>query len=63
LFIRVVKAAFLHRRKTMRNSLKKLAFNHEAIMHLPVFNLRPEQMSVLAFQELTQLIQDHPLCE
>lgn len=63
LFIRVVKAAFLHRRKTMRNSLKKLAFNHEAVMHLPVFNLRPEQMSVLAFQELTQLIQDHPLCE
>jgi len=63
LFIRVVKAAFLHRRKTMRNSLKKIAFNHEAIMHLPVFNLRPEQMSVQAFQELTQLIQDHPLCE
>ncbi len=63
LFVRVVKAAFLHRRKTMRNSLKKLAFNHEAVMHLPVFNLRPEQMSVLAFQELTQLIQDHPLCE
>jgi len=63
LFIRVVKAAFLHRRKTMRNSLKKLAFDHDAILHLPVFNLRPEQLSVEGFQELTLLIQQHPLCE
>lgn len=63
LFIRVVKAAFLHRRKTMRNSLKKLAFDHDAILHLPVFNLRPEQLAVEGFQELTLLIQQHPLCE
>lgn len=63
LFIRVVKAAFLHRRKTLRNSLRKLDFNHDAVLHLPVFNLRPEQLSVQGFQELTRLIQDHPRCE
>src|SRR5690554_7174615 len=34
LFIRVVKAAFLHRRKTLRNSLRKLDFNHDAVLHL-----------------------------
>lgn len=63
LFIRVVKAAFNQRRKMMRNSLRQVPFNHDAVMHLPVFNLRPEQMSVSGFQELTSLIQEHPLCE
>ncbi|TCO10857.1 16S rRNA (adenine(1518)-N(6)/adenine(1519)-N(6))-dimethyltransferase RsmA [Natronoflexus pectinivorans] len=63
LFIKVVKAAFNQRRKTMRNSLKNIPCNMEAIKHLPVFNLRPEQLSVQGFQELTSLIQEHPLCE
>lgn len=63
LFVKVVKAAFQHRRKTMRNSLKYVEFDHGAVMHLPVFDLRPEQMSVEAFQELTKLIEEHPLCE
>lgn len=61
LFLKVVKAAFNQRRKMMRNSLSCLQFNLPAVTHLPVFNLRPEQMSVLAFQELTQLIEDNPL--
>lgn len=63
LFIKVVKAAFNQRRKTLRNSLSKLQFDQQAIRHLPVFDLRPEQLSVLAFQDLTSLIQAHPLCE
>lgn len=63
LFIKVVKAAFNQRRKTLRNSLSVLQFDQQAIRHLPVFNLRPEQLSVPAFQELTSLIQAHPLRE
>lgn len=63
LFLKVVKAAFNQRRKTLRNSLSKFQFNHTAVKHLPVFNLRPEQLSVSDFQELTSLIQAHPLCE
>lgn len=63
LFLKVVKAAFNQRRKMMRNSLSKLQFNLPAVTHLPVFNLRPEQMSVLAFQELTQLIEANPLTQ
>jgi 16S rRNA (adenine1518-N6/adenine1519-N6)-dimethyltransferase len=63
LFIKVVKAAFNQRRKTLRNSLSKLSFAQQAIRDLPVFGLRPEQLSVPAFQELTCLIQAHPLCE
>lgn len=63
LFLKVVKAAFNQRRKTLRNSLSKLPFNLQEIKHLPVFGLRPEQLSVTAFQELTSLIEAHPLCE
>lgn len=63
LFLKVVKAAFNQRRKTLRNSLSKFQFNHAAVKHLPVFNLRPEQLSVSDFHELTSLIQAHPLCE
>jgi 16S rRNA (adenine1518-N6/adenine1519-N6)-dimethyltransferase len=63
LYIKVVKAAFNQRRKMMRNSLKQVPFNHDALMHLPLFNLRPEQLSVQGFQELTSMIQEHPLCE
>lgn len=61
LFVKVVKAAFNQRRKMLRNSLSKLQFNLPAITHLPVFNLRPEQMSVTAFQELTSLIEENPV--
>ncbi len=63
LFLKVVKAAFNQRRKTLRNSLSKFQFNHAVVKHLPVFNLRPEQLSVSDFHELTSLIQAHPLCE
>jgi len=63
LFLRVVKTAFNQRRKMLRNSLSKLAFDLPALTHLPVFNRRPEQMSVTEFQELTKMIQMHPLCE
>jgi 16S rRNA (adenine1518-N6/adenine1519-N6)-dimethyltransferase len=56
LFKRVVKAAFNQRRKTMRNSLKEFTGGKE-IAGNEVFNLRPEQISVKQFQDLTNLIE------
>ena len=56
LFKRIVKAAFNQRRKTMRNSLKEFTGGRE-IAGNEVFNLRPEQISVAQFMELTNLIQ------
>jgi 16S rRNA (adenine1518-N6/adenine1519-N6)-dimethyltransferase len=54
-FKKVVKTAFNQRRKTMRNSLKELV-NDKALLENDTFNLRPEQLSVAAFEELTRLI-------
>ena len=51
----VVKTAFNQRRKTMRNSLKELV-GDKTVLEKEVFNLRPEQLSVQAFEQLTQLI-------
>jgi 16S rRNA (adenine1518-N6/adenine1519-N6)-dimethyltransferase len=54
-FRRVVKTAFNQRRKTMRNSLKELV-NDKTILTNDFFNLRPEQISVAQFEELTNLL-------
>lgn len=56
LFKKVVKAAFNQRRKTMRNSLKELVSDKQ-FLGQEVFNLRPEQLSVQQFEELTLSIQ------
>ncbi len=55
-FHRVVKAAFNHRRKTLRNSLK----GHFQLPEKPhdFFSLRPEQLSVSQFIELACLLAD-----
>jgi len=55
-FKTVVKTAFNQRRKMLSNSLK-LYINDE-IKHLDVFNLRPEQLSVEQFVELTNMLQE-----
>ncbi len=57
LFKRVVKAAFNQRRKTMRNSLKEFT-GGKNIAGEEIFNLRPEQISVEQFQQLTNLIEN-----
>jgi len=54
LFKSIVKMAFNQRRKTMRNSLKPIL--REEIKDIGIFNLRPEQLSVTEFVELTNLI-------
>jgi len=54
LFIKVVKASFNQRRKTLRNSVKA-AFNLKTFDYHD-FQLRPEQLSVNQFVELTNWV-------
>lgn len=56
LFKQVVKTAFNQRRKQMRNSLKPILGKEAEIFSLPIFDKRPEQLSVQQFIELTQLV-------
>ena len=55
MFFQVVKTAFNQRRKTLRNSLKSYAFS-ESLKEDSIFDLRPEQLSVDQFVEITQKI-------
>ncbi len=56
LFFTVVKAAFNHRRKTLRNSLKVLNLSDE-FREDKMLDLRPEQLNVDQFILLTQKVQ------
>ncbi|OBX23649.1 MULTISPECIES: 16S rRNA (adenine(1518)-N(6)/adenine(1519)-N(6))-dimethyltransferase RsmA [Bizionia] len=56
LFFKVVKQAFQQRRKTLRNSLKTFNLSDNLKANV-IFDKRPEQLSVAAFLELTQLIE------
>lgn len=53
-FFSVVKMAFNQRRKTLRNSLKQMGYSSEALSD-PIFEKRPEQLSVKDFEHLTNL--------
>ena len=57
LFKRVVKTAFNQRRKTLRNPLRPILGEAMSQMTDPVFNSRPEQLSVAQFVELTLLVE------
>ncbi|MFT3740566.1 MAG: 16S rRNA (adenine(1518)-N(6)/adenine(1519)-N(6))-dimethyltransferase RsmA [Breznakibacter sp.] len=59
-FKQVVKATFNQRRKAIRNSLKLIDFNRDAVMGHPLVNLRPEQLTVEQFVELTLLVENNP---
>jgi 16S rRNA (adenine1518-N6/adenine1519-N6)-dimethyltransferase len=56
LFFNVVKTAFNQRRKTLRNSLKALHLS-DSLQQDAIFALRPEQLGVAQFVQLTQKIQ------
>ena len=56
LFFTVVKTAFQQRRKTLRNSLKTLNLS-DNLREDSIFDLRPEQLDVTQFIELTQKIE------
>ncbi|HOD10667.1 MAG TPA: 16S rRNA (adenine(1518)-N(6)/adenine(1519)-N(6))-dimethyltransferase RsmA [Flavobacterium sp.] len=55
LFFSVVKIGFQQRRKTLRNSLKSFGLS-DNLKEDTIFDLRPEQLSVEQFIELTQKI-------
>ncbi|MDR0505441.1 MAG: 16S rRNA (adenine(1518)-N(6)/adenine(1519)-N(6))-dimethyltransferase RsmA [Dysgonamonadaceae bacterium] len=57
LFKMIVKTAFNQRRKTLRNSLKGLLKKENEIFSHPVFDKRPEQLSVEEFIDLTKIFQ------
>lgn len=59
LFVRVVKASFNQRRKTLRNSLKQF-LTDENLKANELFNKRPEQLGVAEFENLTRLIAGQP---
>nr|WP_321406750.1 16S rRNA (adenine(1518)-N(6)/adenine(1519)-N(6))-dimethyltransferase RsmA [uncultured Carboxylicivirga sp.] len=61
LFVKVVKAIFNQRRKAIRNSLKAIEFNKEAISDHDYLTRRPEQMSVQDFIELTKMVEANPI--
>lgn len=56
LFFTVVKTGFQQRRKTLRNSLKSFQLSDNLKLDT-IFDLRPEQLSVEQFIELTQKIE------
>ena len=61
LFKQVVKTSFNQRRKTLRNSLKSLLGKACECTNLPIFDKRPEQLSVEQFEELTRIVEPHIL--
>ena len=56
LFFKIVKLSFQQRRKTIRNSLKKINLSNN-LREDSIFDNRPEQLSVNQFIELTKLAQ------
>lgn len=59
LFKTVVKTSFNQRRKMLRNSMKPLLGTECPDYELPIFNKRPEQLSVEQFVELTLIADRH----
>lgn len=57
LFKQIVKTGFNQRRKTLRNSLKPLIGKDCPLMENPIFDKRPEQLSVEQFIALTRDIE------
>ena len=57
MFFRVVKACFNHRRKTLRNSVRA-AFDLKSDNYHE-FHLRPEQLSVYQFVQLTRWVEEN----
>jgi 16S rRNA (adenine1518-N6/adenine1519-N6)-dimethyltransferase len=55
LYKKVVKTSFNRRRKTLRNSMKPLLGKDFPYYAQPVFDKRPEQLSVEQFVELTRI--------
>lgn len=59
LFKAIVKTSFGQRRKTLRNSLRNISGNNTEILNQPIFGMRPEQLSVAQFIELTNILESN----
>ena len=57
LFKLIVKTTFNQRRKTLRNSISSILDKSHPLSADPIFNKRPEQLSVLEFVELTNRVE------
>lgn len=57
LFKLIVKTTFNQRRKTLRNSISSILEKENPLSNDPVFNKRPEQLSVQEFIELTNRVE------
>ena len=57
LFRQVVKTTFNQRRKTLRNSIKPILGKESPLLADPLFNRRPEQLSVQEFIDLTNRVE------
>ena len=57
LFKQVVKTTFNQRRKTLRNSIKPILGKESPLTEIPLFNRRPEQLSVAEFIDLTNRVE------
>ena len=57
LFKLIVKTTFNQRRKTLRNSISSILEKGNPLSNDPVFNKRPEQLSVQEFIELTNQVE------
>ena len=55
MFFKVVKTAFNRRRKMLRSSLREL-ITDPAVLSLPLFTRRPEQLSVEEFEEVVKMV-------
>ncbi|WP_108822715.1 16S rRNA (adenine(1518)-N(6)/adenine(1519)-N(6))-dimethyltransferase RsmA [Dysgonomonas sp. Marseille-P4361] len=59
LFKTVVKTGFNQRRKTLRNSMKPLLGKENEAYSSPIFDERPERLSVADFEALTNIVAAH----
>lgn len=57
LFKQIVKTTFNQRRKTLRNSISPILDKTNPLMADPIFNKRPEQLSVQEFIDLTNWVE------
>ena len=58
IFRMVVKTSFNQRRKMLRNTLKPLVESQE-ILKDPFFDQRPEQLSVIEFVKMSEMLEEH----
>lgn len=58
LFKQIVKTTFNQRRKTLRNSISSILDKNHPLSTDPIFNKRPEQLSVKEFVELTNRVEE-----